>query len=71
MSPEPAPAPGPADDRTTAGEAGVAGPAGDAPGPDAELRARVTAWIADDPDPVTRAALELSLIHISEPTRPY
>ena len=58
MSPEPAPAPGPADDRTTAGEAGVAGPAGDAPGPDAELRARVTAWIADDPDPVTRAALE-------------
>jgi len=58
MSPEPAPAPGPAGDRTTAGEAGVAGPAGDAPGPDAELRARVTAWIADDPDPVTRAALE-------------
>ncbi|MFL0457455.1 phospho-sugar mutase [Brachybacterium paraconglomeratum] len=25
---------------------------------DAELRARVAAWIADDPDPVTRAALE-------------
>ncbi|MFC0002090.1 phospho-sugar mutase [Brachybacterium paraconglomeratum] len=43
---------------TTAGEAGAAGPAGDAPGPDAELRARVAAWIADDPDPVTRAALE-------------
>ena len=58
MSPEPAPAPGPADDGTTAGEAGAAGPAGDAPGPDAELRARVAAWIADDPDPVTRAALE-------------
>ena len=58
MSPEPAPAPGDADDVTTAGEAGAAGPAGDAPGPDAELRARVAAWIADDPDPVTRAALE-------------
>ena len=58
MSPEPAPAPGPADDGATAGEAGAAGPAGDAPGPDAELRARVAAWIADDPDPVTRAALE-------------
>ena len=58
MSPEPAPAPGDADDVTTAGEAGAAGQAGDAPGPDAELRARVAAWIADDPDPVTRAALE-------------
>ena len=58
MSPEPDPAPGPADDGATAGEAGAAGPAGDAPGPDAELRARVAAWIADDPDPVTRAALE-------------
>ncbi|GLI30844.1 MULTISPECIES: phospho-sugar mutase [Brachybacterium] len=58
MSPEPAPSPGDADDVTTAGEAGAAGPAGDAPGPDAELRARVAAWIADDPDPVTRAALE-------------
>lgn len=58
MSPEPAPAPGPDDDGATAGEAGAAGPAGDAPGPDAELRARVAAWIADDPDPVTRAALE-------------
>ena len=58
MSPEPAPAPGDADDVTTAGEAGAAGPAGDAPGPDAELRARVAAWIAADPDPVTRAALE-------------
>ncbi|GAP79658.1 MULTISPECIES: phospho-sugar mutase [Brachybacterium] len=58
MSPEPAAAPGPADDGTIAGEAGAAGPAGDAPGPDAELRARVAAWIADDPDPVTRAALE-------------
>ncbi|WP_010549846.1 phospho-sugar mutase [Brachybacterium paraconglomeratum] len=61
MSPEPAPAPGDADDVTTAGEAGAAGPAGDAPGPDAELRARVAAWIADDPDPVTRAALETLL----------
>ena len=58
MSPEPAPAPGPDDDGATAGEAGAAGPAGDVPGPDAELRARVAAWIADDPDPVTRAALE-------------
>ena len=58
MSPEPAPAPGDADDVTTAGEAGAAGPAGDAPGPEAGLRSRVAAWIADDPDPVTRAALE-------------
>ncbi|MGN7213219.1 phospho-sugar mutase [Brachybacterium paraconglomeratum] len=58
MSPEPAPAPGDADDGTTAGEAGAAGPAGDAPGPEAGLRSRVAAWIADDPDPVTRAALE-------------
>ena len=58
MSPEPDPAPGPADDGATAGEAGAAGTAGDAPGPDAELRARVAVWIADDPDPVTRAALE-------------
>lgn len=58
MSPEPDPAPGPADDGTTAGEAGAADTAGDALGPDAQLRARVAAWIADDPDPVTRAALE-------------
>ena len=58
MSPEPDPAPGRDDDGATAGEAGAAGPAGDAPGPDAGLRSRVAAWIADDPDPVTRAALE-------------
>ena len=45
MSPAAAPTPGSADG---AGGAAL----------DAELRARVAAWIADDPDPVTRAALE-------------
>ena len=45
MSPDATPTPGSADG---AGGAAL----------DAELRARVAAWIADDPDPVTRAALE-------------